>query len=207
MLVVDQPGATQTYFLIAQPGIDRSSPDRVPLILVNTLFGGRFTSMLNDALRVNSGLTYGASSQLQQSRLRGGLAIWTFTQTETTEKAIDVALDVLKRLGDPGLTAEQLASAKAYVKGMYPTRRLETADQLATVLGELELFGLDRSDVDEFFPRIDAVTLEQANAIAGKYYRDDKLTFVLLGDAGKIRAAVKKYAPEVVEKSTTKPGW
>jgi len=39
---------------IAQPGISRTDPDRTTLQLINTLFGGRFTSMLNDALRVNS---------------------------------------------------------------------------------------------------------------------------------------------------------
>src|SRR5262249_50199693 len=112
LLLVDKPDAPQTYFYIRQPGIDRKSSDRVMLLLVNTLFGGRFTSMLNEALRVNSGLSYGASCQLQQSRLPGGIVINTYTRTDTTEKAIDVALDTLKQLGEKGITAEQLASAK-----------------------------------------------------------------------------------------------
>ena len=56
VLLIDKPDATQTYFYIAQPGIDRKSPDRVKLLLINTLFGGRFTSMLNEELRVKSGL-------------------------------------------------------------------------------------------------------------------------------------------------------
>jgi zinc protease len=43
VLLVDKPDATQTYFLIAQPGVRRLTADRVPLTLVNTLFGGRFT--------------------------------------------------------------------------------------------------------------------------------------------------------------------
>ena len=68
--VIDKPDATQTQFLIGQPGIERSHPDRIPLWVVNTIFGGRFTSMLNDELRVNSGLTYGASSRLDQTHLR-----------------------------------------------------------------------------------------------------------------------------------------
>ena len=147
LLLVDKPDATQTYFVIAQQGITRTSPDRVPMILVNTLFGGRFTSMLNQALRVDSGLTYGARSIMQESRLPGCLCISTYTRTDATVKAIDMALDVTKRLREQGLTAEQLASAKAYVKGTYPTRELETADQLAAVLGDLELFGLGRDEV------------------------------------------------------------
>ncbi|HTS29201.1 MAG TPA: pitrilysin family protein [Bryobacteraceae bacterium] len=207
LLLVDKPDATQTYFYIGQPGIDRKNPDRVTLQLVNTLFGGRFTSMLNDELRISSGLTYGAGCQLQQPRLPGGIVITTFTKTETTAKAVDMALDVLKRLGEKGISSEQLASAKAYVKGTYPTQRLETSDQLAVVLGELELYGLGKDEVDDLFSRIDAVTLEQANAAARKYYRAENLTFVLLGNASKIREAAARYAPQVREVSINQAGW
>jgi predicted Zn-dependent peptidase len=206
VLLIDKPDATQTYFVIAQPGVRRSTPDRVPLILVNTLFGGRFTSMINDALRVNSGLTYGASSTVQMGRLDGAITINSYTKTDTTEKTIDMALDVLKSLGDKGLTADQLSSVKAYVKGEYPTRTVQTADQIASVLAEMELYGLGRDEVDQFFSRIDAVTIEQANAVARKYYRTDNLTFVLLGNAAKIRDVAKKYGT-VTEKEARLPGW
>ena len=207
VFLIDKPDATQTYFVIAQPGVRRATADRVPLILVNTLFGGRFTSMINDALRVSSGLTYGASSSvLQMGRLDGAITINTYTKTDTTEKAIDMALDVLKSLGDKGLTADQLTSAKAYVKGEYPTRTVQTADQIASVLAEMELFGLGRDEVDQYFARVDAVTLDQANAVARKYYRTDNLTFVLLGNAAKIRDVAKKYGA-VTEKEARLPGW
>ena len=206
VLLIDKPDATQTYFTIAQPGVRRATPDRVPLTLVNTLFGGRFTSMINDALRVNSGLTYGASSSVQMGRLDGAITINTYTKTDTTEKAIDMALDVLKSLGDKGLTADQLASAKAYVKGSYPTRTVQTVDQIASVLADMELYGLGRDEVDQFFSRVDAVTLDQLNAVARKYYRTDNLTFVLLGNAAKIRDVAKKYGT-VTEKEARLPGW
>ena len=206
LLLIDKPDATQTYFMIGQPGIQRSSPDRVPLMLVNTLFGGRFTSLINEALRVNSGLTYGASSYLRESRLPGSLVISTYTRTESTDRAIDMALDVLKKFHDDGITAEQLASVKAYVKGLYPRQRLETSGQLAEILGELELFGLDRSEIDSLFARIDALTLDQADAIIRKYYRPENLTFVLLGNAAKIRDAARKYAPNLVEVPIERPG-
>ena len=47
--------------------------------------------------------------------------------------------------------------------------------------------------------RIDAVTLDQANAAARKYFRTDGLSFVVLGNASKIRDNVKKYADQRVE--------
>lgn len=206
LLLVDKPDATQTYFWIGQPGIYRTHPDRVTLWIVNTLFGGRFTSMLNDELRVNSGLTYGAACRLDTLRMPGAIGIATFTPTETTAKAVDLALDVLKRLGEKGITAEQLASAKTYIKGGYPADELETAEQLAGVLGEMELYGLGRGEVDDLFSRIDSVTLEAANAAAKKYYRADGLTFLLLGNAAKIRESARKYAPNVTERANSAPG-
>jgi zinc protease len=207
LLLIDKADATQTYFEIAQPGIDDKNPDRTTLEIINTLFGGRFTSMLNDELRVNSGLTYGASSRLEQERLPGAIVISTYTKTDTTTQAIDLALEVLKRLNEKGITAEQLASAKAYVKGLYPTRRLETMDQLASLVGDIELYGLGRDEVDGYFGRIDAITLERANAAIRKYYQTGNLTFVVLGPADKIREQMKKYDPHPTEVSIKTVGW
>ncbi|HUA63533.1 MAG TPA: pitrilysin family protein [Verrucomicrobiae bacterium] len=207
VLLIDKPDATQTYFIIARPGVRRSTPDRTALLLVNELFGGRFTSMLNEALRINSGLTYGASSSVQMSRLTGALYISTYTKTESTAKAIDMALDILKKLYDQGLTAAQLASAKSYVKGNYPPATVQTIDQLAGALAEIELFGLDRNEVDQFMARVDGVTLEQANDVIHRYFKPEALTFVILGNAAKIRGEVAKYGPKVEERSVTQAGW
>jgi predicted Zn-dependent peptidase len=207
LLLIDKPDATQTYFMIGQPGVKRASPDRVTLMLVNTLFGGRFTSLLNEELRTDTGLTYGANSRVEMTRLTGGIYISTYTKTETTEKAIDLALDILKRVHDKGITADQLTSAKTYVKGTFPAQQFQTADQIATVLGEMELYGLGKDEVDQFFARVDAVTLEQANDVIKRYYRTDNLTFVLLGNAAKIRDVAKKYSPKVDERRATQPGW
>lgn len=207
LLLVDLPEATQTYFTIAQPGIERANPDRTPLELVNTLFGGRFTSMLNDALRVDSGLTYGAGSSVQIDRLPGTISISTFTKTSTTVEAIDLALKQLDKLNGKGIDAAQLESAKAYVKGEYPTTHLETVDQLATVLTDMEVYGLNRGEVDDFISRMDAVNLERANDTARKYYQSKGLVFVLVGDAKKIRGQVGKYAKDVTEVKITAPGY
>jgi len=207
VLLIDKPDATQTYFQIAQPGINIKSPDRTALELVNTLFGGRFTSMLNDELRVNSGLTYGAGSRVDQDRLPGAIVISTYTKTDTTIKAIDLALDVLKRFHDNGITAAQLASAKAYVKGLYPTQSLETMSQQARLVGQIELNGLGRDEADGLFARIDGVTLEKANETIRNYYQTGDLTMVILGAGDKIRDQVKKYDPHLREVSVKTPGW
>src|SRR5947209_5131820 len=52
LLLIDKPDATQTFYQIGNVGISRVNPDRVYIQVINTLFGGRFTSMLNSALRI-----------------------------------------------------------------------------------------------------------------------------------------------------------
>ncbi|MFB0908976.1 MAG: pitrilysin family protein, partial [Spirosomataceae bacterium] len=70
VLLINKDDARESTFYIGAPGISRNNPDYIAIDVINTLFGGRFTSMLNDELRVNSGLTYGARSNF--SALKNG---------------------------------------------------------------------------------------------------------------------------------------
>jgi len=207
LLLVDKPAATQTYFFIAQPGIDAKSPDRVAVSLVNTLFGGRFTSMLNEELRVKSGLTYGARNIIDEDRLQGMNSISTFTKTDSTGEAVALSLQVLKDLNEHGLKADQLASAKAYEQGVTPREMLETPDQLAKLLLRLEMLGFGPDEVNTLFQRMDAVSIAEANTVARKYFETSGLTFIFIGDAKKIRAQVAKFAPEIKEIDISAPGF
>lgn len=207
LLLVDQPGATETCLVIGFPGIRRASPDRTAASLVNGIFGGSFTSMLNQALRVNGGLTYGAYSLMDKNRLTGAIAIVTHTPTSTTGAAVDKALAVLDQFRAGGIDAAQLQAVKTYFKGMYPVENVQTAEQLAVLLADLELHGLGRQEVDGLFERTDAVTLEEANAAVRKYFAPGSLTLVMTGNAARIRETVEKYAEEVVEVQIGTPGF
>lgn len=138
---------------IGNVGVARTNLDRVYIGVINALFGGQFTSMLNDALRVSSGLTYGACSSLDQRKVAGPFAISTYTRNETTEKAIDMALDILKRLHEKGISEEDLKSAKNYSKGQY-LPRIETTDQQANLLAQLEFYDLDERDINEYYTKL-----------------------------------------------------
>ncbi|HEX4945741.1 MAG TPA: pitrilysin family protein [Blastocatellia bacterium] len=206
LLLVDKPDSTQTYFLIGNIGIPRNNTDRVGIQVVNTVFGGRFTSMLNDALRVSSGLTYGARSSFTQRQVAGPFVISTYTQNKTTVQAIDMALDLLKKLHTEGLSEEQLNSAKAYIKGTFPPN-IETNDQLARLLVEMDVYGLSENEINDYFAKIDALTLADVKRIIRQYYPLDNLVFTLIGKADEIREQVKKYAPHVDEKKISQVGF
>lgn len=204
VLLVDKPDATQTYFFIGNVGVAQGDPDKAALDLVNTVFGGRFTSMLNTALRVESGLTYGAGSRLALYSQPGSVAITSFTRNETTGEAIDLALNVLERLHAEGLTEEQLASARSYVLGQFPPR-LETNAALAAQLAELSFHGLGREWIDGYAERAGQVGVEEARAVIQRVYpRGEDLVFVLIGKAEEIRETAAKYGPVTEMKITHK---
>jgi predicted Zn-dependent peptidase len=206
LLLVDKPDATQTYYCIGNIGIARTNPDRVYIQVVNTLFGGRFTSMLNTELRIKSGLTYGASSRFDQRKARGPFLISTYTRTATTEKAMDVTLQVIQALHEKGVTQEALDSAKNYIKGQFP-RTLETSRQLAAQLAQLEFYGLDQSEIDDLYPRIDAMTLADAQRVIQQYFPVQNLVFVVIGKASEIGPVVRKYAPQMDTRAITEAGY
>jgi zinc protease len=194
VLLINKDDAKESTFYIGAPGISRNNPDYVAIDVVNTLFGGRFTSMLNDELRVNTGLTYGAGSRFAALKNSGTFYINTFTAVKTTEAAIDTALSVLKKLHINGVNENSLTSARNYVKGQFPPR-YETAGQLAGLLTQMYWYKFDESYINNFQKNVDGLTVEKANAIIKKYFPQDKLQFVVVGKSADIKKIMEKYGP------------
>ncbi len=192
VLLVNKEDAKETTFFIGSLGISRNNPDFVAIEVVNTLFGGRFTSMLNDELRVNSGLTYGAGSRFRTLKNGGSFYISTFTASKTTEAAIDKTLEVMKKLHSNGIDQKSLNSAKNYVKGQFPPG-YETNQQLASLLSQMYWYNFDKSFIDNFEKNVDSLDLAKANQIIAKYFPKDKLQFVLIGKSADIKKVAEKY--------------
>jgi len=206
LLLVDKNDATQTYFAFGNVGIARNDPDRVAIRVVNTIFGGRFTSELNEALRVESGYTYGASSFFDSRKAPGPFGIFSFTKNETTTPAIDLALQVLEKLHKDGVTDAQLKSAKSYIKGQFPPN-IETSRQLAQIIASHEFYGLGDEEINQLEARVDAVTPEVAKQVIQKHFPAESLVFVLIGKASAIGKAVEKYAENRDARAISEPGF
>jgi predicted Zn-dependent peptidase len=203
--LVNKPDAIETTFLIGGPGIARNDADYVPLQVLNTVLGGRFTSWLNDELRVNSGLTYGANSAFSPNAQAGTFAISSFTALPKTEAALDLALKTYNRLWDKGIDKATLDSAKAYVKGQYPPR-FETSEQLAGLLGEMVALGFGREQIDNFMKDVDSLTPERVRQLVDKHFPRKNLQMVLIGKAADIRKIAAKYG-EVTELEISADGF
>lgn len=194
VLLVDKPGATQTYFWLGNVGAALGDPARGAQDLVHTVFGGRFTSMLNTELRVKSGLTYGARAAIDRLPHPGASSIASFTRTDASEQALDLTLATLEQLHQLGLDQAALDSGRNYELGQFAPQ-LETASQLAGQLGTLALFGLSRQEVDGFGARLRAVDLDAAKAATTVFAPAADQAIVLIGDAKSIREIANKYGP------------
>jgi zinc protease len=206
LLLVDKPDATQTYFAIGNVATAAGDPDRVAIRLVNTVFGGRFTSLLNEALRVESGLTYGAISAFDPRKAPGPFGMYSYTKNESTAQAIDMALQVLQKLHKQGITADELASAKSYIKGQFPPS-IETSKQLAQIIAINEFYGLDDREINDLEARLDAVTPAIAQQVIQKHFPADNLVFTLIGKRADIAAGVQKYAEKHDARVISEPGF
>ncbi|TWI69981.1 putative Zn-dependent peptidase [Pseudoduganella lurida] len=195
--LVDKPDAIETTFTIGGAGIARNDPDYVPLQVVNTVLGGRFTSWLNDELRVNSGLTYGANSGFAPMAQAGTFAISSFTALPKTEAALDLALKTYDRLWSRGIDQATLDSAKAYVKGQFPPR-FETGEQLASLLGDMFALGVGRDQIDNFTRDVDGLTPAKAKQLVDRHFPRKNLQMLLIGKASDIKPIAAKYG-EVTE--------
>lgn len=206
VLLVDSPGSAQTYFWLANVGVNKSYEQHAALDLVNTLYGGRFTSILNTELRIKSGLSYSARAGFARGTVAGEFSIRSFTDSENTRKALDISLETLTRLRRDGVTQDMLDSARAYVLGQYPLG-FETAADWAGALAELEFYGLGSAYIDDYSAMLRAVSLQDTSqVIQAAYPSPDDLTIVMVGDARNIRDAARQYGP-VTEMPITHPAF
>lgn len=194
VVVVDKPDATQTQVRIASEGFPRRSPDYHAGIVASAVLGGGFTSRLMEAIRVNRGLSYGVRSRFATSAAGGLFFVSTFTKVETTAEIVEVALEETARFCEEGPAPEELERTQSYLCGLYPLS-LETHDQLAEKLADLELYDLEEGEVTGFRERIRAVTPEACRAAARRYFPLDQRVVVAVGPGKVIARALERFGP------------
>lgn len=101
-------------------------------ILLNTIFGGQFSSRLNLNLREDKGYTYGIHSGFNYYREAGFFEISTSVQSEVTHDAVSEIMKEVNKLAS-GVTDEELAFAKSYLIRRFPAL-FETYGQLVNHL-------------------------------------------------------------------------
>ena len=127
VLLVDDPRAAQAYVRAGGGLFSRDDPAYAARYLANTILGGRFTSRLNQALRVRSGLAYEADSYFDDER-GGVLAIVTSTLAARAGEAIPLLRSTYDAFVEKGITADELPPRHARTsRGSSPRRRSRRA--------------------------------------------------------------------------------
>ncbi len=194
VLIVDSPELTQVQLRIASGGYPRASPDYTAGLVAGAVLGGGFTSRLMEAVRVNRGLSYGVRSRFATSRAGGLFAFSSFTKVETAGELVQVALDEVARFREGGPTEEELERTRGYLCGLYPLG-LETHEQWAEKLAEVELYGLAADEVAGFPDRVRAVTAAACLDVARRWFPESRRVVVAVGPARRLRAQLARFGP------------
>ncbi|MCS7304763.1 MAG: insulinase family protein [Thermoguttaceae bacterium] len=193
LLVLDKPAAPQSVICVGQLGARRNSPEYARLVVMNTIFGGQFSSRLNMNLRETHGFTYGARSAFDwRPRQPGPFAAVSSVHTEVTAQALQEFLNEIEGLrGAKPVSLKELEFAKNYLCRGYPAD-FETASQLAEHLETLLEFDLPDDAFSRFIPEVQAVQPEDVHQIAQKFLQVDRLLMVIVGDRTKIEPALRQ---------------
>jgi zinc protease len=191
VLLVDKADASQTQLRIATVGIARGDPRYIDCTVASAVLGGGFTSRLMQEIRVNRGLSYGASSRFYAYRYGGEFVLNTFTKNETVGECVEVLLDVCQAFATKGPTEEELQRTATYLTGLFPLQ-LETNEQVARMLADLRLYGLGEDYVTRFRERVRGVNVSAAQAAAGSYFPTEAYVLVAVGPAKQLK---KQLAP------------
>ena len=177
VIPLDVPQAAVTF---GGPGIARSDPDFMAAYMVNHILGGgSFSSRLYQEVREKRGLAYGVHDSLVWLKHTSLLLGATATRSDRTAEALQIIEHEIRRLAETGPTAEEIAKAKAYLKGSY-VLGLDTSTKIANQLVQIQNDDLGIDYIARRGGLIDAVTLDDARRVA-KRLLDGGLLVTVVG--------------------------
>ena len=182
VVVVDVPDAVQTAIRAGHLGTRRKSDDFTVLDMAVRILGGEGANRLQQVLRTQRGLTYGASAGLNAYRLTGDIVAETDTRPEATGEALRVMVDEFFRLQREQVKARELDGAKEFLAGSFPLS-IETPDDVATKVLTALFYGLPLTELETFRERVNAITPDDIQRVSKAYLKPDRLSIVLVGNA------------------------
>jgi zinc protease len=192
LYLVDKPGAAQSVITIGSVGVPRSTADYYPLLVMNTILGGQFSSRVNLNLRENKGYTYGARTGFDYRLGAGPFSASAGVQTAVTKESIVEFLKELRGIrGDIPVTQQELEFAKQSIIRGFP-RTFETPQQIAGRLVALELYGLPANYYNDYIQRVSAVTLSDVQRVARQYLDPSRMAFLVVGDRTVIEKGLRE---------------
>jgi zinc protease len=198
ILLVDKPGAPQTALRVGQVAVARSSPDYVPLEVMNNTLGGLFSSRINLNLREKNGYTYGAGSAFGFRRGPGPFVVSTSVRTDVTAPAVREIYNELQTMRtQPVSSAELMLSKDSLVRSL--PGLFETLSSTVGSSAQLFVHGLPLDYYRRMPTAISAVTAADVLRVARAHLQPDAMVVVAVGDKAKIEQPLRQLELGPVE--------
>ncbi len=191
VFLVHQPGAIQANILVGQLVNSTMDEQALDFDIANGVFGGTFTSRINMNLREEKSWSYGAFSSASGAR---GQRPWIVSAPVQIDRTVDAIGEIRREIaefagGARPASEDEVDKIKARniraMPGAY-----ETAGAVLGTISGIVRYGRPDDYVRQLQARTEAMTVEAVRAAAG-LLDPDALTWVIVGDLGKIEQPVR----------------
>jgi len=190
---------TEQYHLaLGAPGLSRGDERRFALRVLDTILGGSSSSRLFQEVREKRGLAYAVYSFASSYIDSGQIGLYVGTRPDNVTEAMSVIGAELRRVAAEGVTAEELERARENVKGR-TTLAMESTLARMNRLGSSLITGVPLLSLDEILAKVDAVTLDDLQELAGELFDPARMSAAGVGaDEDAFRKAVGEVNPALV---------
>lgn len=157
--------AEQTHLSLGVRIPGRHWPQRWALSVLNTALGGGLSSRLFQQIRENRGLAYSVYSSVDTFSDAGALSVYAACLPERFDEVVRLTTEVLEGVARDGITEAECRIAKGSIRGGLVLGLEDSASRMHR-LGRSELNYGEYRSVTSTLEHIDAVTLDQVNAVA-----------------------------------------
>jgi predicted Zn-dependent peptidase len=167
------------------PGQAGTDPLRLPADVFNTLFGGSFTSRLNQNLREDKAYTYGAGSRFDRRPDQGVFMASAQVRTDVTGASIAEFLAEFERARGGDIAPDEVASAVSAAR----SRIVSGYESLGSTVGTwlaLRDRGNRPEDVAQDLAALPHVDAAQLNDLVSGLVPLEHMLLVMVGDADAI---------------------
>jgi zinc protease len=190
VIVVDKPDAVQTEIRIGNRGVPRNSPDYPALTVADQILGGPSTNRLYQALRIEHGLTYSASSDIDCFQTQGKWESKTSTRSAETMRSVHAMLNEMKRLREHTISDRELRTAQSYLTG-HLALDVESSEDVAAQTLNVMVYNLAREYWNRFPDAIGKLEADDILTVAQRYLDVDRNIIVLVGNASSFGRELK----------------
>ena len=189
---VDMPNAVQSNISItSNVKLKMSDPDYHAVLIANKIFGGGFNSYLNMNLREANGWTYGARSSVGTDKYISRFSAGAAVRNAVTDSAIVETIKEIKRFQSEPVEASALANAKAKYVGDF-VLALERPSTIAQYAISTKINELPEDFYANYLEKINAVSIEDVQRVANKYFTADNARFIVVGKGSEVVANLEK---------------